>query len=250
MAGGANDTPGAATSVCTRSGVPPCPWMFAVSWVSRRFCNPNTEPVHRRSVPNRQIPREIQSQRGGPCDGASSPGPGSRRERRRKDNGLVLSCQQHRFGQRAVQPARHQPRRSGAFDGRTPRTRGFGCTEGAIVYLAEGLARIGHHAVVFNSSPKAGAGSAARLSQASHRCSGGGGRACDGWPRGLAQRILQREKCPDGVPAARGALETFVAWARRRGNAPSAEMMQRVALHFRSFRRSELMESPAALVPA
>jgi tetratricopeptide (TPR) repeat protein len=36
-----------------------------------------------------------------------------------------------------------------AFDGRTPRTRGLGGTESAIVYLAEALSRRGHRVVVF-----------------------------------------------------------------------------------------------------
>jgi tetratricopeptide (TPR) repeat protein len=37
------------------------------------------------------------------------------------------------------------------FDGTTPRTRGLGGTESAIVYLAEGLNRLGHRCVVFNT---------------------------------------------------------------------------------------------------
>ena len=37
------------------------------------------------------------------------------------------------------------------FDGRTPRTRGLGGTESAIVYLAEALARLGRRVVVFNN---------------------------------------------------------------------------------------------------
>ena len=44
----------------------------------------------------------------------------------------------------------YQPR-SIAFDGRTPRTRGLGGTESAIVYLAEALTRRGHRVVVFNT---------------------------------------------------------------------------------------------------
>jgi glycosyltransferase involved in cell wall biosynthesis/Flp pilus assembly protein TadD len=65
---------------------------------------------------------------------------------------------------------------------------------------------------------------------------------------GLAQRMLQREKCPAGVPAdAWDALERFVAWRVSGGDAPSPEALQCIALHFRSLRRSELMESRAAL---
>ena len=37
------------------------------------------------------------------------------------------------------------------FDGTTPRTRGLGGTESAIVYLAEALARLGHRCVIFNT---------------------------------------------------------------------------------------------------
>jgi hypothetical protein len=65
---------------------------------------------------------------------------------------------------------------------------------------------------------------------------------------GLAERMLQREKCPAGVPAdAWDALQRFVAWRVSGGDAPSPETLRCIALHFRSLRRSELMESPAAL---
>jgi glycosyltransferase involved in cell wall biosynthesis/Flp pilus assembly protein TadD len=40
-----------------------------------------------------------------------------------------------------------------AFDGDTPRTRGLGGTESAVVYLAEALARRGHRCVVLNNCP-------------------------------------------------------------------------------------------------
>ena len=49
----------------------------------------------------------------------------------------------------------YQPR-SIAFDGRTPRTRGLGGTESAIVYLAEALARRGHRVVVLNTCDEPG----------------------------------------------------------------------------------------------
>ena len=66
---------------------------------------------------------------------------------------------------------------------------------------------------------------------------------------GLAQRMLQREKCPAGVPSeAWDALERFVAWRVSGGEAPSQETLRSIALHFRSLRRSELMESPALAV--
>jgi glycosyltransferase involved in cell wall biosynthesis len=42
------------------------------------------------------------------------------------------------------------------FDGRTPRERGLGGTESAVVYLAEGLARLGHSVVVFNGCESPG----------------------------------------------------------------------------------------------
>jgi glycosyltransferase involved in cell wall biosynthesis/tetratricopeptide (TPR) repeat protein len=42
------------------------------------------------------------------------------------------------------------------FDGRTPRTRGLGGTESAIVYLAEALAARGHRIVVFNTCEEPG----------------------------------------------------------------------------------------------
>ena len=50
----------------------------------------------------------------------------------------------------------YQPR-SIVFDGRTPRQRGLGGTESAIVYLAEALARRRHRVVVFNTCDEAGA---------------------------------------------------------------------------------------------
>ncbi|HEV8316254.1 MAG TPA: glycosyltransferase [Vicinamibacterales bacterium] len=66
---------------------------------------------------------------------------------------------------------------------------------------------------------------------------------------GLAQRMLQREKCPAGVSSeAWDALERFVAWRVSGGEAPSQETLRSIALHFRSLRRSELMESPALAV--
>jgi glycosyltransferase involved in cell wall biosynthesis/Flp pilus assembly protein TadD len=40
--------------------------------------------------------------------------------------------------------------RGAAFDGQTPRTKGLGGTESALVYLAEALATRGHRAVIFN----------------------------------------------------------------------------------------------------
>ncbi|MDE3155860.1 MAG: glycosyltransferase [Acidobacteriota bacterium] len=43
-----------------------------------------------------------------------------------------------------------------AFDARTPRTRGLGGTESAIVYLAEALARLGHRTVVLNGCDEPG----------------------------------------------------------------------------------------------
>ena len=46
--------------------------------------------------------------------------------------------------------------RSIPFDARTPRTRGLGGTESAIVYLAEALARLGHSIVVFNQCDEPG----------------------------------------------------------------------------------------------
>jgi hypothetical protein len=65
---------------------------------------------------------------------------------------------------------------------------------------------------------------------------------------GLAQRMLQREQCSAGVAAdAWDALQKFVAWRATGGDAPSPETLRRVALHFRSLRRSELIESQAAL---
>jgi glycosyltransferase involved in cell wall biosynthesis/Tfp pilus assembly protein PilF len=48
-----------------------------------------------------------------------------------------------------------QPR-SIQFDARTPRTRGLGGTESAIVYLAEALARRGHRVVVLNNCDEPG----------------------------------------------------------------------------------------------
>jgi len=42
------------------------------------------------------------------------------------------------------------------FDARTPRTRGLGGTESAIVYLAEALTRLGHRVVVFNNCDEPG----------------------------------------------------------------------------------------------
>jgi glycosyltransferase involved in cell wall biosynthesis len=42
------------------------------------------------------------------------------------------------------------------FDARTPRTRGLGGTESAIVYLAEALTRLGHRIVVFNNCGEPG----------------------------------------------------------------------------------------------
>jgi len=69
-----------------------------------------------------------------------------------------------------------------------------------------------------------------------------------GGREGLAQRMLQREKCPAGVPAdAWDALQRFVAWRVSGGDSPSPETLRCIALHFRSLRRSELMESAAAL---
>ncbi len=49
----------------------------------------------------------------------------------------------------------YQPR-SIPFDGRTPRTRGLGGTESAIVYIAEALVRRGHQVVVFNTCDEPG----------------------------------------------------------------------------------------------
>ena len=49
----------------------------------------------------------------------------------------------------------YQPR-SIAFDARTPRTRGLGGTESAVVYLADALAKRGHRIVVFNHSEEPG----------------------------------------------------------------------------------------------
>jgi glycosyltransferase involved in cell wall biosynthesis/Tfp pilus assembly protein PilF len=49
----------------------------------------------------------------------------------------------------------YQPH-SVVFDARTPRTRGLGGTESAVVYLAEALARRGHRIVVFNNCDEPG----------------------------------------------------------------------------------------------
>ncbi|HEY6360091.1 MAG TPA: glycosyltransferase, partial [Vicinamibacterales bacterium] len=75
-----------------------------------------------------------------------------------------------RFRQLAGQTLRQRPPGAGetsltlffwqphsiAFDGRTPRTRGLGGTESAIVYLAEALAGRGHRVVVFNNCDEPG----------------------------------------------------------------------------------------------
>ena len=60
----------------------------------------------------------------------------------------------------------------------------------------------------------------------------------------LAQKMLQRETAPAGVPAdAWAALQAFTAWRAGSGDAPSEEGLQLIALHFRSLRKAGVIHS-------
>ena len=63
---------------------------------------------------------------------------------------------------------------------------------------------------------------------------------------GLAQKMLDREPLPTGVPAdVWHDLKAFVAWHAGSGEAPSDDSLRRVALHFRSLMRAGVISAGA-----